>query len=185
MSVKQTAVNNTNQLAFYRQMYPVQRDSVENLIDISSVNDPIIAIDCCGWHYKDLFDKQIIMLETLKTAHQFALDIKKFDKLIDNRIDGKIVWPKINYDLPVLLLDRSPLLRYKTVFDLNILLKDMVENYRPKMLLLRGSLLVLDDFRLDDRFYSFKELCVDGFVITKFLYDTYKHQWQITLKTRI
>jgi hypothetical protein len=144
-----------------------------------------MAIDCCGWHYKDLFDKQIIMVETIKTAHQFTLDKEKFDRLIDDRTDGKIVWPKIQCTRPALLMDRSPLLRYKTVPQISDFLSDLISNYHPTKIFLRGSLLTVDDFRLDDRFYSWQNFRLNGFVVTKFFYDTNRLTWQISLKSRI
>ena len=39
----------------------MQLDDITGLIDISNEPDPIIAIDCCGWHYQEIYKKNIII----------------------------------------------------------------------------------------------------------------------------
>ena len=183
-NVKQTQVTDSNRLDFYKNLYPMQLDDITGLIDISKEPDPIMAIDCCGWHYQEIYKKNIIMLETIKTAHQFKLNRKKFTKLIDNRSDDVLVWPKIEYDVNTILMDRAPLLRYKTILDLNHLLGKIGSIYKPKKMIIKGNLLAIDDFRLRDRFYNWIDFSVDGYIISKFLYDPEKITWQINLKAQ-
>jgi hypothetical protein len=184
LNVKQTQVTDHNRSDFYKEMYPMQLDDITGLIDISKAPDPIIAVDCCGWHYQEIYKKNIIMLETIKTAHQFKLSREKFTKLIDNRSDDVIVWPKIECGVNTILMDRSPLLRYKTIPDLNYLLDQMGSTYKPQKMIIKGSLLAIDDYRLRDRFYNWIDFSVSGYIISKFLYDPEKAIWQINLKVQ-
>jgi len=183
-NVKQTQVTDSNRLDFYKTLYPMQMDDITGLIDISKEPDPVIAVDCCGWYYQEIYQKNVIMLETIKTAHQFKLSRKKFTKLIDNRSDDLIVWPKLECSINTILMDRSPLLRYKTIPDLSHLLYQLGSTYNPEKMIIRGNLLVIDDYRLRDRFYNWIDFSVDGYIISKFLYDPEKTLWQINLKAR-
>jgi hypothetical protein len=56
-----------------KALYPMTQEGRESLIDITQETNDIIAIDCGGWYYSQVFQKKIIMLETLLNAKYFKL----------------------------------------------------------------------------------------------------------------
>jgi len=115
--MKQSKITEQNKTELMRSIYPVMQEGRESLIDITQETNDIIAVDCCGWNYSQVFQKKIIMLETLLNAKYFKLGLECFTKLIDDR-DNTLVWPKLpNISNPVVLLDRSNILRYCTMPD--------------------------------------------------------------------
>lgn len=181
--MRETQVNDHNRLDYYRSVYPMLNEGADNLIDISYENNPVVAIDCCGWHYSQVFSKEIIMLETLYTAKSYRLNQQQFTKLIDNR-NETLTWPNLpNIVDPVVLLDRSPLLKYLSMDKFKSVMLDIVSVYNPSKLLVRGQLQFIDDNRLSDRIQSWQYFFpFPGFVVTKFLYDTRQMTYFFDLK---
>ena len=169
----QTKVTDLNRAEFYKQLYDHQTKDMASLIDLSQLeHGEKILIDCCGWYYKKCFPQQsIIALENIKTALEFDLTKNQFDKLFDGRSDDIPRWPKIVADSPTVIFDRSPILNYQNLETLKKILDSIDNIYRPKAIILRQSLLFIDDPRLVDRFYNISKLCVDRHVIKKFNYD--------------
>ncbi len=169
----QTKVNDTNRIQFYQQVYRHQFDDKQSLINLDMFTNDCILVDCCGWHYQSLFPtKKIICLETVKSALQFKLDRSKFNKLIDNQTDSYIGWPKLDSVDPVLVFDRSPMLKYQTVNDLIKLLSHAVEQYHASQLIVNLDTLFIDDNRLQDRFYSLSAISIPNFTVREVLYKT-------------
>ena len=181
--MKQSKITEQNKTEFMRGMYPVVQEGRESLIDITQETHDIIAIDCCGWHYSQVFQKKLIMLETLLNAKYFKLDPECFTKLIDDRSDT-LVWPKIlNISNPVVLLDRSNILRYRTMPELKSVIQDIVACYTPSKIIIRGRLAFIDDSRLRDRLHTwFDFFPIDNYITTKFLYDTTTMMYVVDLK---
>jgi hypothetical protein len=167
----QTKVNNINRSQFYQQVYRQQFDAKQSLVNLDMFANDCILVDCCGWHYRDLFPtKTITCLETIKSALQFKLDRSKFDKLIDNQKDSYIGWPKLSCVDPVLIFDRSPMLKYQTVNNLIRLLSDAVEKYNASQLVVNLDTLFIDDNRLQDRFCSLAAIAIPNFTVREVLY---------------
>lgn len=180
--MRRTQVTDANRLAFYQQLYPMQLEDISTLVDISDVSGPIITLDCCGWRYKEVFKKEIIMIETMTTVKQFALDRSKFTKLVDDR-DGLLSrWPKVDALGCLLLLDRSPLFKYKTLVQIQDLVQNLANHYQPNLIRLSGNLLFVDDSRLCDRFYNWCNFKISGYTIQKFLYDAINRRYAVDLK---
>jgi hypothetical protein len=172
-NVQQTKVTDSNRQDFYRAVYPMQKDAVDQLIDISFLGEPIVAIDCCGWHYAKLFNKPMIMVETTTSVDNYALTQDHYTHLLDDRNDI-LRWPDLPYTQDgTLLLDRSPLLKYRSLQELKDIVEEMIQKYRPSRVLIRGYLYFVDDCRLVDRLTNwFDFLNRPNFVTTRFSYDT-------------
>lgn len=183
--MRQTKVTNANRLAFYQQLYPMQSEDMSTLMDITDVSGPIITIDCCGWRYRDVFKKEIIMIETVTAAKQFALDKSKFTRLVDDRDGpGPSRWPNVDAPGCLLLLDRSPLLKYKTLKQIQDLVQNLTNHYQPNLVRLRGDLMFVDDPRLCDRFYNWTNFQIFGYTIQRFLYDTIDRCYAVDLRSK-
>jgi hypothetical protein len=171
-SMLQTKANDTNYQDFYKSVYPMQTNSVGQLIDLSSyTNTTCVLIDCCGWHYKKLFPtNRIISIEHVQTAKQFKLSAEQFDKLVDDQYR----WPRLPVQDPVVVLDRSPMLKYHTLDDISNMLHNLASSYTPGKLILRANMLFIDDNRLEDRFYNLSSIALAGYVVEKFCYDVKK-----------
>lgn len=172
-NMQQTKVTDDNRQDFYRVVYPVQRDAVAQLIDISAFREEIIAIDCCGWHYAEKFNRSVIMVETTTSVKNYNLTQDHYTYLLDDSNDI-LRWP----DLPdsqnaVLLLDRSPLLKYLSLQEIDAVVDTMIKKYSPNRILIRGYLQFIDDCRLVDRLTNWGSfLDRPNYVTTKFIYDT-------------
>jgi len=167
----QTKVNDINRSQFYQQVYHHQSDAKHSLVNLDMFTNDCILVDCCGWYYRSLFPtKTIICLETIKTALQFRLGRSNFDKLIDNQKDSYIGWPELDVVNPVLIFDRSPMLKYQTVNDLINLLSNAVKKYNASQLIVNLDTLFIDDNRLQDRFYSLAAITIPNFTVSEVLY---------------
>lgn len=168
----QTKVSDSNRDEFYQQVYRQQFDTRPQLINLEQFSTDCILVDCCGWHYRDLFPNNITSLETVKTALEFKLNPTKFDKLIDNQQDHQINWPTVVCVDPVLIFDRSPMLKYLSISELVDVLSNAVKKYQAGQLIVHLHTTFIDDPRLTDRFYNFSNICIAGFVIKEFVYNS-------------
>jgi hypothetical protein len=174
MEIKlQTQVTEQNRAQFYQTLYSQQLDSKQQLIDLEKFSNECILVDCCGWHYRNLFPhKKIIALETFKTAKQFKLGLDQFDKLIDDQSDQQITWPDLHLAGSALIFDRSPILKYRSIGNLSSTLNSAVDRYNAKHLILNTSTTFIDDHRLTDRFYNMVEIRIPNFTVREFAYNT-------------
>jgi len=173
MDLKQTKVSNQNRSQFYQQMYPHQFESRSQLINIASIDaDNIITVDCCGWHYKRTFaEKNVLSIDPIKAALEFKLPKDKVYKFVDNRTDHVLQWPTLNVDNCAVVFDRSPLLRYLTIDQLNTVLNDVQQQYQPKFIVTRLKSMSIDSDRLIDRFYSMCNIQIKDCVVEQFHYN--------------
>lgn len=168
---QQTKVNDKNREQFYQQVYCQQFDTKQSLINLDMFIDDCILIDCCGWHYRNVFpNKKITSLETVKSALQFKLDRSKFNKLIDNQHDSRIGWPELTVTDPVLIFDRSPMLKYQCINDLVKLLTNAANKYNAKQVVVNLDTTFIDDNRLQDRFHTLASICIPNFTVREFVY---------------
>jgi len=183
---QQTKITDENRKDFYTFAYQMQTDQTEDLINLSGLTDPVIIIDCCGWHYQNFYPKKhIISIETIQTCLNYKLDPTKFDKLVDDRDIGNIKWPNLDIRDSTVIFDRSPILKYRSIKEINHMLEAVGQQYQAESMVVRGFLLFVDDARLsEDRFYNFQSINVSNFIIIKFLYDTTNLIYEIWLKRK-
>lgn len=174
MDIKlQTKVTNDNRDQFYKQVYRHQFNSKSQLVDLTKFSNDCVIVDCCGWYYRDLFPgNNIISLETLKNALQFKLDRSKFNKLINDQKDHIIGWPPLDTINPVLIFDRSPMLKYRSIPDLVSVLSDAAETYCASQLVVNIDTTFVDDSRVVDRFYNLSAISIKNFTVVEFTYHT-------------
>lgn len=172
-NMQQTKVTDHNRQDFYLAVYPVQRNTVDQLIDISVFQEEIIAIDCCGWYYAEKFNRPLIMVETTTSVENYNLKPHHYTYLLEDSNDA-LRWPDMPYNQnAVLLLDRSPLLKYLSLQELGAVINTMIQKYNPSRILIRGNLQFIDDCRLVDRLTNwFDFLHRSNYITTKFIYDT-------------
>jgi hypothetical protein len=184
MEIKlQTKVNDNNRVQFYQTVYKQQFDTKQQLVDLDMFSNDCVLIDCCGWHYQQVFpNKKIIKLETLPAVLQFKLNQDQFDKLIDNQIDHHIRWPTLMVSNPALIFDRSPILKYRSINDLVNILNDVVDHYKANDLVINLETVFIDDPRFVDRFANLANISILNFTVRKFLYSTHDYKLFIHFK---
>jgi hypothetical protein len=80
-------------------------------------------------------------------------------------------------------LDRSNILRYRTMTELKSVIQDIVACYAPSKIIIRGRLEFLDDSRLGDRLHTwFNFFPIDNYITVKFSYDTTTMIYSVDLK---
>lgn len=178
----QTAVHNNNMQEFYKNVYYMQADSRDQLIDLAEFTNPCMLVDCCGAHYKTLFQQDVFVLETVRSFKEYKFSRDQFDKLIDNQIDELVRWPTVDILSPVLIFDRSPLLKYLSIGNLCRLVSVAAEQYQAINIVIRQKLCFVDDTRVTDRFYNFYNFKIKNYCIEKFLYNVNNGQYHIQLK---
>lgn len=179
----ETKVTDSNQEEFYRVLYNTDR----NLIDIEKFSaDQYIIIDSNGIAYRTKYpEKNVVLLETITTAKQFKLTQKSFDKLIDNQIYNKIVWPKLSTNNTVAIIDHSPLFKYLSILEIIETLENISICYRPKQIVFNVDPSFIDDSRTGDRFDNISKLSILGYIVEQFIYDTIKNQLCIVWKSKV
>jgi len=183
----QTSITSHNQPDFFKSIYHHQLESQTQLIDVDLFKETtILAIDCCGWHYKKIFpQKKFVALETIKTVKKFGLDNTYFDRLIDNQSDSRIGWPSIVLENCAVILDRSPFLKYKTLDQITHIFNSIADTYRPDTFFVKMLLTFIDDVRLVDRFYNISHLRVENYIINRFDYNIERDQLVIKFTKKI
>ena len=183
-SVKQLHISNTNKQEFYKSLHPVLGCDKTQLFDLDNEHTQIIAIDCCGWYYKKIFNREIIMLETLTKVKDFELDRTQFTKLIDDR-NNDLVWPGLlDTEQSVIVLDQTTILKYKSVQEITSIVGNICSHYNPLKIFLRGRLQFVDESAMIDKFYTWFQFSIPNYVIVKFLYDTDNMNYEIRLKKK-
>lgn len=176
--LQQTQVTDQNRDQFYQRVYPQQLCSKQQLVNLNLFDvKNVVAIDCCGWYYRKLFlEKTVLFVDPIKTALDFKLPKDKIYKLVDNRKDDVLVWPKFEVSDCIVLFDRSPILKYKSLSQLTSVFDTVVNTYQAQFLVVRLSTVFVDSNRLTDRFYDLASLKVKNFVVKQFDYNTYSNE---------
>ena len=183
----QTKVTDQNRIAFYQVLYQHQTNIKSQLINLDQLTESVIVmIDCCGWHYKNLFPKKsIIGFETFKSISLFKLDKTYFDKIIDNQRDNRIGWPNLVIDNCAIIFDRSPMLKYISVEQISTILNNVAIKYLPSTIVLKQSLIFTDGPRLLDRFYEIVKLSIDGYIVKTVEYYSEENYWYVKFQKKI
>lgn len=185
MEIKlKTKVNDNNRIQVYQTVYRQQFDTKQELVDLDLFSNDCVLIDCCGWHYQQIFpDKKIIKLETVASALQFKLDQKQFDKLVDHQIDKNIIrWPNLSISTPALIFDRSPILKYRSIDNLLDMLNEVIDHYNANDLVINLETMFIDDPRFVDRFYNLANMKILNFTVREFTYSTHTFKLYIHFK---
>lgn len=187
MDLKQTQVTEQNRSQFYQYVYPHQSESRDQLIDIAPIDvNAIIPIDSCGWRYKELFpEKHVLPIDPLKAVQGFRLSMDKLYKVVDNRFDPNLSWPKIDANNCAVIFDRSPILKYRTIDQLVTLLNDVQQTYQPKFLIVRCKLKHIDSARLTDRFYDLSAIQVSNTVVDQFEYHADQDHMYMSFRKKL
>jgi hypothetical protein len=127
-------------------------------------------------------DNIIVVLETVTSAKEYKFSKDQFDKLIDNQQTDYIKWPTVDVIDPVLIFDRSPLLKYLNISNLCNLISGAAEKYSASKIVIRQKLCFLDDLRITDRFYNFQNFKIKNYCVEKFMYNTKVGEYEIWLK---
>jgi len=164
-------VTKGNRNNFYSELYEMQHNGVDALINLDQLPGTCALIDCCGWHYRSLFASKIVVtLETITAAREYQYPKQQVDYLIDNQTPT-VAWPTLETPVQTLVFDRSPMLKYATIEQLTQMLNSVAQCYNPKEIVIRHSLLYLDDNRLTDRFYNFQQLQLQNYTVYQFEYN--------------
>jgi|688.fasta_scaffold201617_2 hypothetical protein len=186
MEIKQTQVTDLNRDKFYKHVYCQQLDGRTRLVNLDSFNvKNFIVIDCCGWHYKKIFpNKNVLPVESARDILQYNLSDDTFFKLF-NYQENNIVWPNFAVDNCAVVFDRSPVLKYQTVEQLTSIFQQVQSTYKPKFLIARLYLNLIDDSRLVDRFYNLAQIKLDGSVVTDFNYSVKNEELYICFQRKV
>ena len=184
---QQTKTTDQNRDLFYRRVYHHQTADRSQLVELDRLTEKsIVMIDCCGWHYKNLFpEKTVIGLETISTVKQFKLDRMYFDKIVDDQNSNRVGLPSLDLDECAVIFDRSPILKYCSLEKIKTILNEVAVKYRPSTIILNQSLMFTDDSRIADRFYELAKLSVSGYFVKDFEYTTETDHWYIKFQRKL
>jgi hypothetical protein len=179
----QTKINNDNRNQFYQRVYCQQLETKQQLVNLEMFSNDCVLIDSCGWHYQNIFfNKKIIKLETLTTALQYKLERNQFDKLIDDGPNRPIQWPELNLSNPVLIFDRSPMLKYLVPEQISSILAAVATRYQAEDLVVNLNIKFIDDSRLADRFFTLSTVGMLDFTVREFVYSCHDNKLFIHFK---
>ena len=183
----QTAPNDQNRMVFYQQVYYHQKLTKAQLINLDSLSESdVIMIDCCGWHYKNIFpEKNVVGIEAFNSFRNFKLDKTHFDKLFDDQNNSKLNWPNCQLNDCAVVFDRSPVLKYCSLEKISKVLSDVVAKYEPSTMVLKQSLTFTDDVRTVDRFYNISQLLISDYFVKTFEYNTDLDYWYVVFQKKV
>ena len=180
--MEQTKITEENMQDLYKSVYNVLSLPKSSLFDLDLYPDlPILAVDSCGWHYKNVFSKNnILKVEAVSTAKNYQLSKNQFDKLF---VDATSI--KFNDDC-VLLLDHCPaIFKYKNENELNEIFYALLNNISAVICLVRINTTTLDDNRFVDRFTNLTKIIPSNYVVVKFEYTLRELKFEIKRKVKI
>lgn len=163
----QTQITDQNRNAFREQLY-----QQNNTVDIGQLTEStVIAIDCQGYRYQAQYpSKTVLPLETMTNVVDFRIPKQQFYKFIDNRQSDRLGWPKVDAENCAVLFDCSPILKYRTVKEISLILSEVSNRYLPSTIIVNLNLMHVDDSRLTDRFYNMAQIQLDQYVVQEFVY---------------
>jgi hypothetical protein len=165
---KQTQVTDQNRKDFQAALH-----QHAGTFDISTLAEQtIIAVDCQGHKYQLLHpSKSVLALETMSNVLDFRIPKDQFYKFVDDRQYNKLGWPKVDVKDCAVLFDCSPILKYRTVEEISLILDEVSNRYLPTTIVVNLNLMHVDDNRLADRFYNMAKLRLSLYVVQEFSYN--------------
>lgn len=184
---RQTAPTDQNRMLFYQQVYFHQKLTRSQLINLDQLTESaVIMIDCCAWHYKNIFpEKKIVGFEAFHTVKNFKLDKTYFDKMFDDQNISKLNWPSCQLNDCAVVFDRSPVLKYCSLEKISHILCEVSAKYQPSTLMIKQSLTFTDDLRTVDRFYNISQLVLSDYVVKTFEYNTDLDYWYVVFQRKL
>lgn len=164
--MRQTAVNDSNREDYYKFVYPVAAMPRDELLNLENYPGVKVILDCAGLNYQLNFPSQnIIKVENIQTCKEYQLNKSHFDKLYKG-----FNFPVIDVE-GTLILDHSPLLKYKTEAELKQIVKSLTEYIHTGTVVLRMAASTMGDYRFTDRISNLINSIPDNFVVENLNYD--------------
>lgn len=164
--MQQTAVTDYNKEDYYKFVYPTSIMVKDSLLNLDEYPGTKILLDCAGWNYQLHFPAHnILKIENAHVCKEYQLVKNYFDKLYVNE-----KFPDIAIE-GTLILDHSPLLKYKTNIELNRLLTNITDSIQTDTVVLRMSMITMGDYRFTDRFKNLINFIPDKFIIEHLTYN--------------
>lgn len=159
--------------SFYKRVYPVQRMKKDELIDLEALynNKKIVIVDSCGWFYQQMFpNSDIYKIEGIDMCKNVSMDREKFDCLFDDRDYENQKFPNRPFDGSVLIIDHSPLMKYRNGKQMRKVFNDLSQSIQPELIHVRMPLATTNDYRFSDRILELVNITPDNYVTTEFSY---------------
>lgn len=166
--MRQTKVTDSNKEDFYKVVYPVSAMSKDRLLNIEDYPGTKVIVDSAGLTYQLNFPSQnIIKIEKIQTCKEFQFNKNHFDKLYKDDPNFPVIKVK-----GTLILDHSPLLKYKTETELKQVIKSLTECIYTETVVLRMAVSTMGDYRFTDRIRNLINFIPDNFLIENLNYDS-------------
>jgi hypothetical protein len=159
--------------SFYRHVYPVLKMKKDELIDLETLysNKKIVIVDSCGWVYQTMFpNSDIYKIEGIDMCKNVSMTQEKLDCLFDDRDFKNQKFPNRPFDGSVLIIDHSPLMKYRNGKQIRKIFNDLAQSIRPELFHIRMLLDTTDDYRFDNRILELVNIVPDNYVTTEFLF---------------
>lgn len=160
--------------SFYRHTYPVMKMSKSNLIDLDSeyAGKKIVIVDSCGWFYQEVFpNADIYKMESLYMCKNVSMAKEKIDSVFDDRDFEKLKFPSRKFPDSVLIIDHSPLFKYRNAVQMHEILTDLTECTQPELVHVRLPLRTTNDYRFSDRLHELVNIVPKNYITTEFLFN--------------
>jgi hypothetical protein len=166
------AINRSPNL-FYRHVYPVMKMNKDQLINLESeyAGKKIVMVDSCGWFYQQMFNSaNIHKMESLYMCKNVSMSKEKIDSIFDDQNFEKLKFPNRKFPGSVLIIDHSPILKYRNAMQMQEILTDLTQNIQCELVHVRLPLWTTDDYRFSDRLHELVTIIPKGYVTTEFLF---------------
>ena len=160
--------------SFYRHVYPVMKMHKSDLIDIESeyAGKKIVIVDSCGWFYQQVFpNADIHKMESLYMCKNVSMGKEKIDSIYDDQNFEKLKFPSRNFPGCVVIIDHSPILKYRSALQMQEVLTDLTQSTQAELLHIRLPLWTTDDYRFSDRLHELVNIIPKNYVTTEFLFN--------------
>jgi hypothetical protein len=160
--------------SFYRHTYPVMKMSKDKMIDLELdyADKKIVMVDSCGWFYQQAFpNADIHKMESLHMCKNVSMSKEKIDSIFDDRNFEKLKFPSRKFPSSVLIVDHSPILKYRNAAQMHEVLTDLTQCTQPEMVHVRLPLFTTNDYRFSDRLHELVNIVPNNYITTEFLYN--------------
>lgn len=163
-----------NRDRFRRHVYPNQRMSQDQLVDLSAwpTDRPVIAVDCSAELYQAQYPSHSIKrVEGVFSCKNFAYDLKTIDHMFDDKVFERVRFPAMSYPGSLLLLDHSLFIKYRSGAELAELFAHMTDRIEPDLVIVRHHSYAFDEYRFGNRLAELLEMIPAGYVMVSVLFD--------------
>lgn len=170
---------------FYRYVYHVLRMGKDELVDLPALypDRKIVIVDSCGWFYQQQFPQaDIYKIEGIYMCKNVNMSRDKIDCLFDDTDFENLKFPRRPFDQSVLLIDHSPLMKYRDGQQIHQVLNAMTESVRSELVHLRMPLLTTNDYRFSDRVKEMSTIAPKNYHTTEFFFTINTHQPMLIAK---